>query len=152
MNAALQKNSYQLLLPGSPTSLAMIRWVVTRLATAAGLSIDDIDSVEMAVDEACANVLDHAYGGLDPKPPLHIEINTNDETFIIDIIDRGKTFDMSNYREPKFPEHWMEGHERGVGLYLIHQFMDDVQYEKLPNDRNRMRLVKRRSPVTSTDG
>lgn len=129
----------------------MIRWVVTRLATAAGLCMDDIDHVEMAVDEACANVLDHAYGAMNPKPPLHIAILANDETFTVDIIDSGKAFDFGSYTEPKFPEHWLEGNERGVGLFLIHQFMDDVQYEKLPNATNRMRLVKRRQPAEASN-
>lgn len=151
MCAVLRRNNYQLLLPGNATSLAMIRWVVTRLATAAGLSVDDIDRIEVAVDEACANVLDHAYSALNPKPPLQIEISSSDETFTVDIIDRGKRFDFGSYKKPKFPEHWLEGNERGVGLYLIHQFMDDVQYETLPNEDNRMRLIKRLQPTTVAD-
>lgn len=150
MCAALRRTNYEILLPGKPTSLAMIRWVVTRLATAAGLAMDDIDQVEVAVDEACTNVLDHAYAAMDPKPPLHIVIDASGDQFIVDIIDRGKTFDFESYTEPKFPDHWLEGHERGVGLYLIHQFIDSVEYETLPDASNRMRLIKQRQTAESS--
>ncbi len=151
MCAALRRTHYELMLPGNPSSLAMIRWVVTRLATAAGMSSEAIDQVEVAVDEACTNVLDHAYSACNPKPPLHIQIDSNDERFVVDIIDQGKAFDAETYTEPKFPDHWLEGNERGVGMYLIRQFMDDVQYESFPNVGNRMRLIKRRAP-TETSG
>lgn len=142
---ATNNNSYELLLPGNPASLAIIRWVVTRLATAAGLTKEAVDHVEVAVDEACTNVLDHAYQAMDPKPPLRMAITTSDVAFTVDILDRGKTFDYGSYTEPEFPDHWLEGHERGLGLYLIHQFVDDVQYETLPGHQNRMRLIKRRN-------
>lgn len=144
MNPTALKNSHELLLPGNPTSLAIIRWVITRLATAAGLSEEDVDHVEVAVDEACTNVLDHAYRSMDPKPPLHIAVTTSEDAFTVDILDRGTTFNYGSYAEPEFPDHWLEGNERGVGLYLIHQFMDDVQYETLSGHQNRMRLIKRR--------
>ncbi len=148
MNSTLNKNNYELLLPGNAASLATVRWVVTRLATAAGLPEEAIDHVEVAVDEACTNVLDHAYQAMDPKPPLHIAITTSDDAFMVDILDRGKTFDYGSYTEPEFPDHWVEGHERGVGLYLIRQFIDEVRYETLPGPQNRMRLIKRRTPAT----
>ena len=59
------------------------------------------------------------------------------------IIDSGKTFDFSSYRPPTFPDHWDQGHTRGVGLYLIKQCMDEVTYHQLEDRRNKIRLVKR---------
>lgn len=130
------------MVPGATASLAVIRWVVSRLSVAAGLSPTAVDQVEMAVDEACTNVLDHAYADSDPKPPLHVIIENTPDALIFDIIDQGKTFDYPSYQEPKFPAHWLEGNERGVGLYLIHRLMDKVEYENIPHAGNRMRLTK----------
>jgi len=139
----MENKKYQFIVPGDPKALCNIRWVITRLATAAGLNADQIDQVEVAVDEACTNVLDHAYKTRDPKPPLHLEIQTDDNgSFIVDVLDSGASFDFASYVPPKFPDHWMEGHERGVGLYLISQFMDEVQYNKLDDQTNRLRLIK----------
>lgn len=131
------------MVPGDANSLAVIRWVITRLALTLGLKPDEVDQIEVAVDEACSNVLDHAYRTLSPKPPLHLEIHLKDTDFIVDIIDQGHSFDYTSYIPPKFPDHWIEGHERGVGLYIIRQFMDEVHYESLPDKRNRMRLIKK---------
>jgi len=135
---------YQFVVPGDAKALCNIRWVVTRLATAAGLPVENIDQIEVAVDEACTNVLDHAYKSRNPKPPIHLEIQTDEDgTFTVDVLDTGDSFDFAAYVPPKFPDHWIEGHERGVGLFLISQFMDDVQYETLETKQNRLRMIKR---------
>ncbi len=144
---ALNKDDFLLMVPGHPSSLSAIRWVVTRLAHAAGLTDNQVDQVEIAVDEACSNVIEHAYHSLLPKPPLHIEIKAGKEQFVVDVIDCGQTFDYDAFMSPKIPEHWYEGNERGVGIYLIRRCMDEVLYDILPDARNRMRLVKRRQPA-----
>jgi len=88
-------------------------------------------------------VLDHAYKCRQPTPPLRVEITSNEDHFMVDVLDDGEGIDFASYTEPKFPDHWEEGNVRGVGLYLIQKLMDDVQYEQLPNHFNRMRLIKR---------
>ena len=139
--------NYELIVPGEASSLVLIRSVVTHLAHAAGLSDKETDRVELAVDEACSNVIDHAYRSRQPKPRLHIAIANSATAFTVDIIDEGSTFDYKAYVEPTFPNHWMDGNMRGAGLYLIHRCMDEVSYEQLPNTRNRMRLVKKLEPA-----
>lgn len=146
MSEDAKKEHFYLLVPGSPNSLAVIRWVVTRLAKAAGLSDDEVDQIEIAVDEACTNVIDHAYGALATKPPIVLEMQAGEGQFVVDVIDTGKSFEFDEYKQPKFPDHWNEGNVRGVGLYLIHQCMDKVEYDKVSGDKNRMRLIKHRSP------
>lgn len=140
--------TFELMVLGQAHSLAIVRWVITRLAWALGLHSDDIDEIEIAVDEACANVLDHAYPDRTPKPPLHMEICVSDTYFVVEVIDQGRVFDYKAYCPPRFPDHWINGHERGVGLFLIRQFMDDVQYTSTPDGQNRLRLIKRIQPPT----
>lgn len=140
----MTSDDYELVVPGHPASLSLIRSVVTRLADAAGLSELEVDRVELAVDEACSNVIDHAYARRDPKPQLRLTIRHSDDAFTVDIIDEGESFDLAHYKEPKFPDHWMEeGHHRGAGLFLINRCMDEVSYEQLSKTQNRMRLIKR---------
>ena len=50
-----------LTVPGRFESLARISEFVTAAAKSAGLAEDDVFHVEMAVDEACSNVIEHAY-------------------------------------------------------------------------------------------
>ncbi len=141
---------YELIVPGEASSLAMIRSVVTHLAYAAGLPDHESDRIELAVDEACSNVIDHAYRNRDPKPRLHIVIHNSHSEFRVDIIDEGSSFDYKGYVEPEFPNHWIDGNMRGAGLYLIHRCVDEVTYDQLSNARNRMRLIKKLEPVSST--
>ena len=115
---------------------------MTHLAEMAGFTEEDTGKIEIAVDEACTNVIEHAYANMNPKPPIRLEVETLDNRLIVDIVDRGRAFDYDTYVPPKFPDHWNEGHNRGVGLYLIRKCMDDSSYTRLPDQSNRLRLIK----------
>ena len=137
-----QPISYELQIPGETRALALVRMVVTSLAEDAGLPQEEIDKVEVAVDEACSNVLEHAYEALSPRPPVLLLIRSKGNQFVVDILDEGKSFDFDAHIMPEFPEHWYEGHTRGVGMFLIKKCMDTVLYGRTDDDRNRLRLIK----------
>ncbi len=134
---------YELEIPGETRALALVRMVVTSLAEDAGLPQNEIDKIEVAVDEACSNVMEHAYHAIFPRPPVLLLFQSEDDQFVIDILDEGKSFDFEGHVMPKFPDHWYEGHTRGVGLFLIKKCMDTVLYDRTDDDRNRLRLIKR---------
>ena len=56
------ENTFTLDVPSTTQNLAMIREFVNRVAAQAGLSEIEVGQLELAVDEACANVIEHAYG------------------------------------------------------------------------------------------
>lgn len=143
MKDAEQTRRVRFQIPGDSRYLFLVRTVVTALARDAGLPEEEVDRIEIAVDEACTNVLDHAYRQHAPKPPIELQIDTTEAEFVVDVIDRGTAFDFAAYVPPQFPDHWMDGQTRGVGLYLIKQCMDEILYDRLPEDRNRFRLIKR---------
>ncbi|OGV43575.1 MAG: hypothetical protein A2X46_08035 [Lentisphaerae bacterium GWF2_57_35] len=131
--------------PGDAQSLSLIRLLMTHLAETAGFAEEDIGKIEIAVDEACTNVIEHAYAAISPKPSIRLEVESNAEQLRVDIVDQGQSFDYNSYIPPKFPDHWNEGHKRGVGLYLIRKCMDDSSYTRLPDRSNRLRLIKKLS-------
>ncbi len=144
MPSNIQTEPYELIVPGDPKSLSLIRMVITAIAHEAGLSQEQVDKVEVAVDEACTNVIEHSYKQLSPHPPVEVQVQANGKDFIVDIVDSGPSFDFNNRVRNKFPDHWMLGENmRGAGLYLMMSFMDSVDYERLPDARNRMRLIKK---------
>jgi len=147
MSESAANNVVGLNIPGEPQYLSLIRLVTTHLAETAGFAEEDVGKIEIAVDEACTNVIEHAYATLPPKPPIRLEIQATPDQFIVDIVDQGGSFDFDGYVAPKFPDHWNEGHTRGVGVYLIQKCMDEAFYMRLPDQRNRMRLVKRLRPA-----
>ena len=144
MPSNIQTEPYELIVPGDPKSLSLIRMVITAIAREAGLSQDQVDKVEVAVDEACTNVIEHSYKQLSPHPPVEVQVQANGKDFIVDIVDSGPSFDFNNRVRNKFPDHWLLGENmRGAGLYLMMSFMDSVDYERLPDARNRMRMIKK---------
>jgi len=139
------KKEFTLEIPGDPLSLALVRLMIRHLAHQAGFGSDQCSKIELSVDEALTNIIEHAYEDLDPKPAIHLAFDVHPHRFIAEIIDSGKTFDFSSYRPPNFPDHWDQGNTRGVGLYLIRQCMDEVSYHQLEDSRNKIRLVKHSS-------
>ena len=139
--------SKRLLLPCHARSLSQLRWVLGSLAYEFGFRLENQDEVVMAADEAFSNILEHAYPDPADAPPLEICITLMQDSFVVDLIDEGIPFDFQSYTMPEFPQHFLEGNERGAGVYMIHKCMDQVEYSRLPGERNRTRLVKLRRSV-----
>ena len=126
MNCSEAQLEFTLEIPGDPLSLSLVRLMIRHLAQQAGFGEDHCSKIELAVDEALTNVIEHAYEGLEPKPTIHLAFDIHPHRFIAEIVDSWRTFDFSSYCPPSFPQHWDQGNTRGVGLYLIKQCMDEV--------------------------
>lgn len=94
--------------------------------------------VQLAVHEACANIVDHAYEGM-VKGRMQITLSLDHETrrFVVELHDNGKGFDPASVAEPDLKS----GQVHGYGLFIIRQVMDEVTYEPAAGS-NRWRLVK----------
>lgn len=128
--------------------LRIIRQSVMDLCARAGLSEFKAAQMEMATDEACANIIEHSYGGEtdDAQEPRHPGIRLNllhcSDRIIVEILDRGKGFEFANQPTPD-PKECVEGqNQRGLGLYIIKTFVDDVTYEPNTKAGNCLRLTK----------
>lgn len=137
-------NQFELVVPGNPHSLALIRAFVREIAENAGFDDNETSQIEVAVDEACSNVVEHAYAEFEQKPDLVVHVFLQADSFVVQILDEGTSFDIESYEAPTFPAHWEEGHVRGIGVYLMHEYMDTVDFGKSPDKRNQLRMVKKR--------
>jgi len=129
--------------PSDPQLLSVVRSAVGQIAAVSGLSEQDCRSITLAVDEALANIIRHAYqdrGG-------QIEIScqrfvsgaaggpANRLEFVL--TDWGRSVDTSELQGRPLGE----PEPGGLGLHLIRAVMDEVHYEPC-GDYNRLRLVK----------
>lgn len=128
--------------------LRTIRQAVMDLCARAGLSEFKAAQVEMATDEACANIIEHSYGGEtdDAREPRHPGIRLNllhcTDRIVIEILDRGKGIEFQNKPDAE-PREFVEGRDQqGLGLYIIRNFVDDVTYEPGTRAGNCLRLTK----------
>jgi serine/threonine-protein kinase RsbW len=139
--AAIEK-TFTLQVPSSTENLALIREFVTTVAAQAGLSEAEAAKLELAVDEACANVIEHAYGH-DALKEVTVNANFDGDSITFKIVDTGKGFDPSQVKQEELETLIAKRKDGGLGMRLIKTLMDEVQYEIVPGQKNELRMTKR---------
>lgn len=132
----------QLKLPGQTDNLEIIREFVSKIARRVGFHDDDISKIELAVDEACANVVKHAYSTGDVQP-IDITINVDDEKFVVNIVDYGQGFNPASIKKPDMKQYFKEMKQGGLGIHLMRTLMDEVHFEVDADKGNCVSLVKK---------
>jgi serine/threonine-protein kinase RsbW len=122
-------------------NLAEIREFVNSAAVDAGFSKEAIDNIILAVDEACTNIIKHAYKYL-PDGKIILNLKTDKKTFTIDIIDYGKSFEPGLVPNPDLQKYFNEKRVGGLGMYLMKSLMDEVKYISVPGKYNQVSLTK----------
>jgi len=136
-----RKSEYKLRIPSQTDNLELIREFVSKVASKVGFGGDDVSKIELAVDEACSNVIKHAYQK-DPSKPIDIAMKIDLNKFTIVITDRGRGFDPAKLKMPDMKEYLAELRVGGLGIYLMRSLMDEVDYEIKPGVRNKVTMVK----------
>jgi serine/threonine-protein kinase RsbW len=106
------------------------------------MSPADLMKLELAVDEACANVIEHAYGSDDTRE-VTVKVTIDSEQVQIQIVDTGRGFDPSTVEETNLEELAIRRRSGGLGMRLIRSVMDEVQYQIVPGQKNELRMSKR---------
>lgn len=131
----------RLVIKSRTENLSSLRDFISDNANNAGLSTDDIDDIILAVDEACTNIIKHAYKSV-PDGEIIIEINYNARKFTIKLIDHGYSFDPESVPVPDLQKYLRQRKVGGLGLYLMRTLMDDVKYVSVPGEYNQILLSK----------
>lgn len=122
------KKDHRLIIPAATEHLAEVRDFVADFAVSVGFSDSAVEEVRLAVDEACTNVIKHAYQ-YDSDKKLEIKVGKNKSEMWVAISDEGIAFDPSKYTEPDLARRIKEKKRGGFGIYLIKKFMDKVEYK-----------------------
>jgi anti-sigma regulatory factor (Ser/Thr protein kinase) len=136
-----------LTVPGRFESLARISEFVTQVARDAGFDEDEVFHVQMAVDEACSNVIEHAYGQGVRGDITLICSDAQAGDLRIDIHDRGKPFDPDTVPSPQIAEGAVDLDDMkagGLGLFFMRKLMDEVTFRFDKQTGNQLTMVKRR--------
>ena len=136
-----KKNSSELIVKSKTENLSLIRDFISSQASSSGISAEQIENIMLAVDEACTNIIKHAYKSF-PEGDIVIKLEFNNEKLIISIIDHGNTFDPSAVPDPDLQKYYRNGKVGGLGMYLMKTLMDDVKYISVPGKYNKVLLSK----------
>ncbi|MDE0331713.1 MAG: ATP-binding protein [Nitrospinae bacterium] len=99
--------------------------------------------VDLVLEELVLNVIHH--GSDSGEGEIKIELISDAESVIIEIIDDGRPFDpLTDAPEPDTESAIEDRAVGGLGIHLVRTMMDEVTYRREEN-KNYMRLVKRRS-------
>ena len=128
--------------PGRYESLAQIAEVVQQATRELGLDPLNAYAVETAVDEACSNIIEHAYGGETDKE-IEFSYQVINDELIITLRDYGKQFNPKKIKRPNLSADIKERKAHGLGLYFMYQWMDAVTFEFI-NNQNVLTMVKRK--------
>jgi serine/threonine-protein kinase RsbW len=112
------------------------QWVTDRVR-AADFGDEPAGEIELALTEALANVIEHAYKG-DGTRPIELSVEPDGETLRVRVRDWGAYFDPASYRGRDLDDPG----EGGYGVFLMSQLMDDVTREPQPGGGTLLTLIK----------
>ena len=125
--------------------LSDMRNFVSDAARRFGFSESEVGKIELAIDEACTNIIKHAYK-YNPDGIIEIRVSAQEgnstSKFIVEIFDSGISFDSSKYTAPDMKEYFKKLRHGGLGIVLMKKLMDEVDYDHMGGERNSIRLVK----------
>jgi len=119
-----------LLISAQLDQLRAVSDFVRELAQWVGFSASDLNQIELAVCEACTNIVQHAYAH-QPSGQIHIRARAEQgQRIVITLMDTGAAFDPQAV--PEYDPRQVNGRDdqvRGLGLFLIQRMMDSVHFE-----------------------
>jgi len=136
-----KNKSGQLKVKSRTENLSEIRDFVSGNARAADIPEVTVENIILAVDEACTNIIKHAYN-LSPEGEILIKIDYDEDKFMVTIIDYGKSFEPDRVPLPDLQKYYREHRVGGLGMYLMKSLMDDVEYRSVPGQYNQVLLSK----------
>ncbi len=101
----------------------------------------DIFDVQLAVDEALTNVIEHAYSGKSGKIIIRCGLSESKKEYTIKLIDYGKPFNPQTVAAPDTEAKLEERKAGGLGIFFIKRYMQTVKYE-INDKENELTMTK----------
>jgi serine/threonine-protein kinase RsbW len=92
----------------------------------------DIYAVKLSIDEACTNIIEHAYPNKEGTIIIRCMLS-NKGKFVVEIIDTGEPFDPTTSADPNIEIGLNGRKEGGLGIFFVRKFMDEVKYVRSDN-------------------
>lgn len=132
----------ELTVPGEVIYLSKIREFIKEKAIENNVESKIVGEVQLAVNEACTNIMEHSYK-FEKGKDITIGVEVDDGSkFLVTILDHGEPFDPTLVKLPEKELFVANRRPSGYGIYLIRKMMDEVKYQVRPGLGNELRLIK----------
>ena len=130
-------NTVKFHLTSDPKLLKVVRLVVGHLCDLAGFPEAQRHRATLAVDEACANIIRHAYEGATDRPVI-ITARLIDNGIEVVLRDFGKKADVEKIKSRELDDI----RPGGLGVHLMQSAMDEVVFDNTLPEGNQLTLIK----------
>lgn len=133
--------------------LKPVREFVGTVARQMGFSEQQANEIEVCVDEACANALEHAYPQSIEREfalgdrVLKLELSFENDEFIVRVADFGCGSEKPIEPAIHSVEEYLQSDSkifRGLGLFLMNKYMDRVELESVAGKGTVVKMIKKR--------
>lgn len=121
------RETFHLEIPADENNLSEVRDFIADICLRAGFSKRETNNTKLAMDEACTNIIKHAYGGKGGE--IRVDVEAEPGRVEINIFDRGTPFDWGGVEDPDLEKYVEIGKKGGLGIFLMNRLMDDLDYQ-----------------------
>ena len=107
-----------------------------------GFVPERVEDLKTAVSEACLNAMEHGNKN-NPDARVVITMHYSDHIFTVSVMDQGKGMVEPNESEEPDIEKKIQNLQtpRGLGIFLIKQLVDQVEFNKMSDEGHMVRMV-----------
>jgi len=132
----------ELKVPCDAKYLLLVRLVAGGAGHRAGLTVEDIEDIKVALSEACTNVVNHAFdeGVVAAKRAMKVRLTVGEGELTIEVEDEGVGFDPKNLERAQDASLESNG---GLGFGLMEELTDSIHIESAPGSGTKVVMIKR---------
>jgi len=147
MQISVERDCLELRCPVQAWVLPHIRTLTCSTAREVGFNDEDISKIEIAVDEACANVILHAYKNDEQRVDglLLVRFRQMPHGLQVQVIDsgRGSLTGQRHSGVHDLGEYLTQEKHSGLGTYIMDHVMDEVEFSFPPDQGTTVTMMKR---------
>ena len=130
----------EIVISSSTDNLSLVRSFIEYHGRELELEKKEIAHISLAVDEACTNIIKHAYN-YSKNGKIKINIDKKKDKLSVKLTDKGSHFDPSLIPDPNIEESQKMKKGGGLGMFLMKKIMDEVEY-RAKGKGNELILIK----------
>ena len=140
MRREIDISKSEIVISSSTDNLSLVRSFIEYHGRELELGNKEIAHISLAVDEACTNIIKHAYN-YSKNGKIKINIDKKKDKLSVKLTDRGSHFDPSIIPDPNIEESQKMKKGGGLGMFLMKKIMDEVEY-RAKGKGNEIILIK----------